>query len=1196
MKQNASVIAILMIFLAFFGITNLPQGSTAGDARVAQEQKPKLDAKAKSKAKPDATFHTSFAPDAACDEIRFRLLPFVADGALDDKRLPITCYDKQDAAAATNPTNPEVASLDMNFVVAMVPDPISTHLPLLFDRTIEVIQQAAQDDGYSYDTSWFPWNESSKDSSSDGDQGAAAETQYKQQEQPGVLVFRRSLVHERDASPYDHGLIVFVVAEQPTGGINLKEFSNALLWMEQLGDLRPERFLGILGPTFSGSIPSLARAITSQRLNAFHLKGTPVRISSGSVSSKQSYEWFNNYLKELDLGWFETALEADSLLVNRFCQYVKNQGYDLSRVALISEDETAFGATGELCYDPPSKNVSHTKDVDHKKRQGPVYLYYPRDIATLRSAYEQQSIFRSKSQPSSGTPSSSTLRGDLSEPASSQHDTVRIYGGQLTPLAQESVLQSMTSVLRDKRIEFIVLRSTNSLDQIFLSQFFRQAYPEARVVIDGADLLFRRGAEGSSLRGVMMLSTYPLLTWQQDWTPSLSTPSNELISGESYRIFEEDVGEGLYVAARELFRNRTGLDDPPIWNYAPPTWTGEAGDSKFHDNQRPATWVSVIGHHQFWPVAVLDPDTLGNTTDDTILLPPRGRGDTPGSAGGQRPPMRFPVEFVILLMICIVWSFLHLLWCSRGSISPVTSPFRLTYFAPLFRPQHSALIAFGSLLPMLAAISVAATSGVLTWDLGNWRGTVLVGWALGIFGSSFLACRMNYKLPPLAAIRKEPCAYPAKWQRLAVTLVTLFLVAFALPYVALVYGLKLRGMVWIPGLSAANSIPTYWRSVHLLSGVSGLVPQLLLIAGLYVWFWCSLRGLALFGKDRPLLPELSDLTVACATNRRMPTLSRQIAAGPVEVIALPLGKPYWRVLAPAILLTATVFALVLQGFSLRTLGEKQFGFVMFCWLSLCIGLLLADTAQLWMTWKALRPLLMDLNRLPLRRTLSALKGLSWGSIWAMSGNSLDQRYCIVSRQFESLRHLENSLRVPMPDSRLPGLNKDPVLNLILVCHDQGKELANWYTSFYSSVHCPATESMEPLRKFQEVVASTAGLVMTTLLIPAWQQETESLILDKARLNQPDSDKAKATDADHESASSDHPDLPRYVLAAEEFFLLPYMGFIQIFLGASGPSDPLPDTGLFLFIATTFAVSSYPLIPCLFWAASSWRYSRLPEAP
>ena len=74
---------------------------------------------------------------------------------------------------------------DVQFVIATVPNPITTHLPLVFDRMIEVIEQAAEDDKYSYDSSWFPWDEA-KDYSSLSDQMLADKAQKLQESQPGV--------------------------------------------------------------------------------------------------------------------------------------------------------------------------------------------------------------------------------------------------------------------------------------------------------------------------------------------------------------------------------------------------------------------------------------------------------------------------------------------------------------------------------------------------------------------------------------------------------------------------------------------------------------------------------------------------------------------------------------------------------------------------------------------------------------------------------------------------------------------------------------------------------------------------------------------------------------------------------------------------------------------------------------------------
>jgi hypothetical protein len=52
-------------------------------------------------------------------------------------------------------------------------------------------------------------------------------------------------------------------------------------------------------------------------------------------------------------------------------------------------------------------------------------------------------------------------------------------------------------------------------------------------------------------------------------------------------------------------------------------------------------------------------------------------------------------------------------------------------------------------------------------------------------------------------------------------------------------------------------------------------------------------------------------------------------------------------------------------------------------------------------------------------------------------------------------------------------------------------------------------------------------------------------------------------------------VPTHVLAAEEFFVLPYLAFIQNILGRI---RTIVLGSLFLFVTATFAVSSYPFDP------------------
>ena len=1136
MKKNAGIIALVTVALAFFGVSNISWKGASGGAGTETPENAKKTVRTKAKPK----------ENNVCDDIVERLKPFVNAAA--QWRLPDSCY--QDPTA-TNTLPAASTDEGMRFLIATAPNPISTHLPLQFDRMIEAIQRAASDENYSYNSSWFPWD-AEKEYYLLDDQHNAEEELKAQEGQPGILTFRRATTKKEGLpDPFSKGLIVFVVAEQPTGGIDATEFKNALDWIRRIRAQTAKRELLILGPTFSGSVPSLAKALRAEDLSELAGLGT-IQIYSGSVSSEESYNWFKDFMGRSRLGTFRTFLEGDSLMIQRFCTFIEKQGYSSSRVALLSEDETAFGAATKEPREKEGKKPGgqENKPEDEVPCPGAVHLSYPRDIATLRSAYQEQSILSAGKPPSGGSSSSTSLRGDLSEPDSSEHDSVRNYGGQLTPLAQESSLVGITDVMKSQHVQFIVLRSTNSLDQIFLSQFFRRVLPGARIVIDGSDLLFRRGGEGSSLRGVLTMSTYPLLTWQQEWTPSIESDSR------TFPVFGLDAAEGLYIATRELL----GPSRAAIENYAPPVW---AHPCRPPEGERPATWISVVGHHQFWPVAVLDEYTLhyndtkcGDIQSRSLLQPTAVRPKENTS------PLTIESELLTILILCLGWGLAHLQWCRKGSVAPCTAAFRVAYFAPIGRRQHAVLIAVGSLLPAIAGVVTAFSTGLMTWSLAPTAQVVEAVWLALMLGLGAWACKANYGIGTFSADPVDP--ERAQWHRRVSGAVLAFFALFVMLYAYMTY---------VSGsFTLANRIPAYWRSTHIISGVSPLLPQVLLLGGLYMWFWFTLRGLALFGDDRPLLPKLKDLP---ATPNRVrvplwPMFSREKMGKRVEDQAIPLGGHHLWALAGAVVAAFCIFCLSLEDIAVRTLGEKSFGITMFFWLLLCMSLVLGDSVQFWRTWKELRVLLTALDRLPLRRTLASLKGLCWGSVWAVSGHTLAERYRVLSRQLESLRHLENQLEawVPKEDSLPRGTKEREQRNKareqVARCRKRATTFALWYVERGER----PDRNLEPMRAYQEDLAATAGVIVTEILGPAWQRETESLIIRK--------DANKGKDDDGGSAVSfDLTGVPAHVQAAEEFVVLPYLGFIQNVLGRI---RTIVLGSLFLFVATTFAVASYPFDP------------------
>jgi hypothetical protein len=92
------------------------------------------------------------------------------------------------------------------------------------------------------------------------------------------------------------------------------------------------------------------------------------------------------------------------------------------------------------------------------------------------------------------------------------------------------------------------------------------------------------------------------------------------------------------------------------------------------------------------------------------------------------------------------------------------------------------------------------------------------------------------------------------------------------------------------------------------------------------------------------------------------------------------------------------------------------------------------------------------------------------------------------------------------------------------------------------------------------------MVASRILVPQWQEEKGSLILDLSKKSDEEKGDEKKPPVDS---------LPPYLRAAEEFFLLPYLGFIQNILGRI---RTIALGMLCLFLAATLSVASYPFDP------------------
>ena len=462
-------------------------------------------------------------------------------------------------------------------LIATVPDPELTHLSLTFDRIVESITRAASDgdlgeERYSFDGYWFPWLTGLKDDPDAGKRKTTERERTERVNQPGLLLFRSQ-------KPPEKLLLVFLVGETPTSGVN--QFALQAAWEyanypanDRLPICGGAQCTAILGPTFTGSIPSLNAFLQSQN------KRAPTVIISGTVTGAL----VNPSDSPANIH-FCTTTESNQTRVSALFRFLEERtGSNPSRdFAFLTEDETAYGEKGE---------------------KGALTLRYPRGISRLRNSFEE--IPGAAGKVPQGTPYT-PLPLNLRDPG---QDSIPSLSAQQTPVSQEAVVGELAATLRHERIRYVGIIATDPLDELFLSRTIRALAPNVRIVLFHSDLLFSRQAREWGLSGILAVTSYSLIARNQYVEGTLEPSRTQ---------FPDEESEGVYNAMRRMFLGQ-GPDSDPFCNA--PVHPGDSRSADFmldyfdpfaskaeHKGHRPPVWFTMLGRDEWWPVAAVVPDS-----------------------------------------------------------------------------------------------------------------------------------------------------------------------------------------------------------------------------------------------------------------------------------------------------------------------------------------------------------------------------------------------------------------------------------------------------------------------------------------------------------------------------------------------------------------------------------------------------------
>ena len=1093
-------------------------------------------------------------------------------------------------------------SYEINFAIAIVPDPAHTYLSLFFDRTMDAIQQGAQQAGWIFDRATTPWDSQEHPESTDFRIRLQQDDyQGNKEDLPGLMIFRPAYP-DQDRQQKKSSLFVFVVGERPTGGISKKQFKRAIELMDKARGSKAKDLLRIIGPTFSGSLYSLSHLIDDQ-LPKEQFNGIVIR--SGSVSSWETARWFKRQFECTPQVDFATFQESDRYLVRSFIEFENRRGYAPGRIAVLTEDETAYGHlefgptqdSKKPCAEQPRAEASSkTPNEQERTLQGyedaVLRLYYPRDISQLRGAYQQGF----QQQSSSSTDSyqvRSTLPTNLQD-TGSDDDSVPQYAHSQTPLSQESILLGIVAAIRLHDIQFVVLQATNPMDAVFLSAFLKKSDSAARVVAMPADLLLSRDADDVSLlHGVMALTTYSLLPVLADEVAIPNSVDNPRLN----HIFPNAYAAGTYNAALSqiaCIKSPSDKSSPapgcrvpsvglPEAHYAEYGWPSLGGAPKpTTEPLAPVVWLTVLGRGGFWPVAIL---ADGGHKEGNIEPSPRPiyivarpcAEQYPGHpecctrmARKFKPSQRTFSGLASGFVFMLVAAYLWLLW--NGSILASTSA--VTVLAPIKDRCRSGLILLIGWLLLSALL-------LLLWPWADWAGLGFLPTAWVIIDSIavLLLCTVGAR-----GLNRRGDTH----EGLAFILVAAVLFAFFL----VLYGAG----------HAQNSF--LYRYVYITSGVSPLLPLLCLLAAGGWWGWFSLSGLALVDKRRPNLPCNRDLPNPDSSRHIGPRVMAPF--WPTEEFVKKLSdvmRPCsWdpRIYIPIIALFGISLCVLNYAHPLLTLETRHFEWIYAISLAAVMFALLGTLFRLYVTWLECRRVLTTLDRFPLRRAFGELN-FTLEPFWRMGGGQGADSSRLVSRQLETLEQLSReaatiSVKADSGDDRMKAKDlADDIGNTTGAINEMRQKFADFFgaraavaqmrsstrreqSSFFETQQEKHDAPREPecsnffidnYERVQERIAHTCGAVLGYLQF-RWRGK-EGLIVHEAGSAGDDKNVTVVCCKDDQDESE--PSLCTRL--AERFVAMVYLNFI-VSVMLRMRTLTVAVAGLYVFLL--LSVNSYPFEP------------------
>jgi hypothetical protein len=416
--------------------------------------------------------------------------------------------------------------------------------------------------------------------------------------EPGVVLFRDS-DNYKDGSTGEKNklLILFLVGETPTYGVNQTVLLSALDQIAELSagqtqirllaplfsgsqdslEFTLQKWLNKVGPQFRPHLKLISGSATAVDRNKFrHYIGDQGEFHATVLPSDFITDSFIKYLKQLDPKAGKIALLTEG-----------NTAYGS---AVRKEKQINVQKGGQVNQPNPADSIDPTHN--QKKAEQPsltLNLPFPLHISQLRNASEKAKSARTNSPldwHDVRRPSLPLLMEDHGE----TKDVVPLFS-TLETASAELVLANLLNEINRERIRYAGVVASDVKDAIFLIREIRRHCPDTVPFTFHSDLLYLRPEVNADLQGALVATTYPLFVQNQLWSAPFDGTDNRL-------QFPSHLAQGAYNATLALldmpekmreygkpFDKEPGQRRPGLWisivgnnNLWPVRWWPPDGD------------------------------------------------------------------------------------------------------------------------------------------------------------------------------------------------------------------------------------------------------------------------------------------------------------------------------------------------------------------------------------------------------------------------------------------------------------------------------------------------------------------------------------------------------------------------------------------------------------------------------------------